>query len=114
VFGTRQPLGATNQTGATAPRITSGARLPYRKVQYLVDETKKLLDVGAVRNRLSESRHASGLYFHSVHISAGGKKQESHWAWLAPATRLTSCLMRVDWPAQPYLNLAQDYFNRIS
>src|SRR5262245_12105501 len=27
---------------------------------------------------------------------------------------LTSCLMRVDWPAQPYLNLAQNYFNRIS
>jgi hypothetical protein len=41
---------------------------------------------------------------------ARGKKQESHWAWLAPATRLTSCLMRVDWPAQPYRNLAQRPF----
>jgi len=25
-----------------------------------------------------------------------------------PAAHLTSCLMRLDWPAQPYLNLAQD------
>src|SRR5262249_55417707 len=39
-----------------------------------------------------------------------GKSQASHWAWLAPVTRLTSCLMRVYWPAQPYRNLAQRPF----
>src|SRR5215813_4660769 len=63
------------------------------------------------RSLLSQPRHVPGLFFYSEHISAGGKKQASHWAWLAPATRLTSCLMRVDWPAQPYLTLAQNYFN---
>jgi hypothetical protein len=30
----------------------------------------------------------------------------------APAARL--CSSRVDWPAQPSLNLAQNYFSRIS
>ena len=30
---------------------------------------------------LSEPRHAPGFFFYSVHIGAGGKKQESHWAW---------------------------------
>src|SRR2546427_12983360 len=30
---------------------------------------------------LPEPRHAPGLFFYSVYISAGGKKQESHWAW---------------------------------
>src|SRR5262249_55133225 len=30
----------------------------------------------------------------------------------APAARLTSCLLRVDWPAQPYLNLAQRLFQQ--
>jgi hypothetical protein len=60
---------------------------------------------------LSEPRHAPGLFFCSVHIGAGGKKQESHWAW---QPQRLAYLMRVDWPAQPYLNLAQDYFRRIS
>jgi hypothetical protein len=36
----------------------------------------------------------------------GGEKQESHWARHASGS-LTSCLMRVDWPAQPYLKPAQ-------
>jgi hypothetical protein len=46
-----------------------------------------------------------------VYIGAGGEKQESHWAW---QRQRLAYLMRVDWPAQPYLNLAQDYFSRIS
>ena len=33
------------------------------------------------RSLLSQPRHAPGLLFYSVHIGAGGKKQESHWAW---------------------------------
>jgi len=36
--------------------------------------------VGAVRNLLSEPRHAPGLCFYSMYIGAGGEKQESHWA----------------------------------
>jgi hypothetical protein len=39
------------------------------------------------------------------------EKQESRWAW---QLQRLSYLFRVDWPAQPYLNLAQHYFNRIS
>jgi hypothetical protein len=58
--------------------------------------------------------HESFLY--SVHIDAGGKKQESRWGMQRQRLVLphASGLMRVDWPAQPYLNLAQDYFSRIS
>ena len=77
------------------------------------DRDRQRLPCG--RSLLSQPRHVPGLFFYSVHISAGGKKQASHWAWLAPTTRLTSCLMRVDWPAQPYRNLAQRLFKaRIS
>ena len=63
--------------------------------------------VGAVRNLLSEPRHAPGLCFYSMYIGAGGEKQESHWARQRASGSLTSCLMRVDWPAQPYLKPAQ-------
>jgi hypothetical protein len=46
-----------------------------------------------------------GLFFCSVYIGAGGKKQESHWAW--QPQRLVSRQCWVDWPAQPYLKPAQ-------
>jgi hypothetical protein len=39
------------------------------------------------------------------------KKEESRWRG-SPAARLSSS--RVDWPAQPSLDLAQNYFSRIS
>src|SRR5262249_54067007 len=42
----------------------------------------------AGRSLLSQPRLVPGLFFYSVHISAGGKKQASHWGWLAPAARL--------------------------
>src|SRR5262249_43937775 len=62
------------------------------------------------RSLLSQPRHVPGLFFYSVHISAGGKKANEPLGVAAPAARLTSCLMRVDWPAQPYRNLAQRLF----
>ena len=37
-------------------------------------------DVGAVRNLLSEPRHAPGLCFYPMYIGTGGEKRESHWA----------------------------------
>src|SRR5262249_24019216 len=54
-----------------------------------------------------------GLFFYSVHNGAGGKKQESHWAWQPSGS---SHLMPhgVDWPAPPYLNLAQRQFQSFS
>ena len=39
------------------------------------------------------------------------EKEESRWRG-SPAARLSSS--RVDWPAQPSLDLAQNYFSRIS
>ena len=52
---------------------------------------------------LSEPRRGTpGRFF--AGICAGGKKQESHWA--SQHQRL-AYLMRVDWPAQPYMKPAQ-------
>jgi hypothetical protein len=52
---------------------------------------------------LSEPRRGTpGRFF--AGICAGGKKQESHWA--SQRQRL-AYLMRVDWPAQPYMKPAQ-------
>ena len=50
-------------------------------------------------NKLS---HSAFAFF--AGICAGGKKQESHWA--SQRQRL-AYLMRVDWPAQPYMKPAQ-------
>jgi hypothetical protein len=44
-------------------------------------------------------------------MPAAGQKEESRWRG-SPAARLSSS--RVDWPAQPFLDLAQNYFSRIS
>jgi hypothetical protein len=60
---------------------------------------------------LSEPQAGPGAFL-LLRIGAGGKKQESHWAW--QRQRLVSPQCGVDWPAQPYLKLAQDYFSRIS
>src|SRR5437660_5220851 len=55
-------------------------------------------DAGAVRNLLSEPRHAPGLCFYSMYIGAGGEKEESHWArqrqrlsYLMPHAGLLAC-----------------------
>jgi len=47
----------------------------------------------------------------SAYAAGGGKTGEPPGV-KAPAARL--CSSRVDWPAQPSLNLAQNYFSRIS
>src|SRR5262249_60404563 len=59
---------------------------------------------------LPHPRPVRAFFFYPVHISAGGKKATEPLGVAAPAARLTSCLMRVDWPAQPYRNLAQRLF----
>jgi hypothetical protein len=43
------------------------------------------------------------------------EKQESHWAWQPQRLVLphASGLMRVDWPAQPYLTLPQVVFHGV-
>ncbi len=43
------------------------------------------------RSLLSQPRHATDLFFYSVHIGAGEKKQESHWAWQPPQLSYLEC-----------------------
>src|SRR5262245_43607462 len=50
--------------------------------------------------------------FYSVPHRRRREKASEPLGVVAPAARLTSCLMRVDWPAQPYRNLAQRLFQQ--
>src|SRR2546429_6644245 len=60
---------------------------------------------------LPEPRHAPGLFFYSVYISAGGKKQESHWAWQPQRLSYLECgLTGLLNPTSICTRLFQQYF----
>src|SRR5215472_13648918 len=85
------------------PRF-SGSRSP-------APDLRSFNDVGIVRTLLCEPRRPQGFTFLRVHQRRWEKASEPLGV-VAPAARLTSCLLRVDWPAQPYLNLAQRLFQQ--
>jgi hypothetical protein len=85
--------------------LSAGQALPidnhFRVVLGLRRTT--LSDIHAVQPRRAYAIPASSL--------RQVEKEESRWRG-SPAARLSSS--RVDWPAQPSLDLAQNYFSRIS
>jgi hypothetical protein len=62
---------------------------------------------------LSEPRHAPGLFLCSVYIGAGGKKQESHWAWQPQRLVLPHASCGLTGLLNPTAIWHKDHFNRI-